>query len=609
MIDTGVHRGPGSGLWHIITGTYRAQGDIRMIGRLKQGVIGVAAALTLALAIGPSAAHGQDMGRYRVLVPDLFPAEGTKKDFGEDLAKELRELLNQLATHQAIERKEINDNLKRFKMKMEELNCIRTRQLGAQINAQVALCADFAQTGEQVTLTNIQFVDMASSQVFEVDPITVGKDDDRAAAQQIFDAFDAYVQQVRFRAFCFDYASSSQWDNALRNCDDALALNPADEGVKYQKAFVLWKMDQMEPALAELEAILEANPYHEEALQLGGFIATSLGRNDEGREFYGRYLELNPGAAAVRRNIAYEMFEAGDAEGAMILIEEGLAVEESVELLGDFGNYAFETARRATPEGVQTGDAEIPQDVRDLYGRAIDAYMKVFEAKGDSMSVGQLRNVVSAHIQLGNAAEAVSTAEQVLEVFPQEASVLAVYATALERMDRVDEAVAALARIEAIDPNYPDLFARQGSMLLAAGRRADALPLLRKAVDVQGQDPNRIARIIFGDAYSKGIQPEQKNWGYALEGIRAAKEYQVSSETAQELNFWHGWVLYQQGILAQEAQTLESAQRSAPMFRQAKELFQSAQGYAQQRNINLAQILQATDTYIEIQDAIIKRGR
>ncbi|HSG46335.1 MAG TPA: hypothetical protein VLA43_00845, partial [Longimicrobiales bacterium] len=67
----------------------KTQGDIRMIGRLKQGVIGVAAALTLALAIGPSAAHGQDMGRYRVLVPDLFPAQGTKKDFGEDLAKEL----------------------------------------------------------------------------------------------------------------------------------------------------------------------------------------------------------------------------------------------------------------------------------------------------------------------------------------------------------------------------------------------------------------------------------------------------------------------------------------------------------------------------------------
>jgi tetratricopeptide (TPR) repeat protein len=473
----------------------------------------------------------------------------------------------------------------------------------------VALCADYVRQGEEIALSNIQFVDMGSSQVFEVDAITVNRRDHQGAARQIFDAFDQYVQQVRFRAFCFDYANSSQWENALRNCDDALALNPHDEGVQYQKGFILWKMERLEESLDQLEGVLDNNPYHEEALQLAGFLATTLGMNDEGRDFYSRYLELNPGAVAVRRRIAYEMFDAGDPLGAMMLIDEGLQVEESVELLGDYGNYAFEAARQATPEGAQAGDAEIPAETRELYGKAIDAFMAVFEAKGDSMNVGQLRNVISANIQLGNLAEATTIAEQVLEVFPEEPSVWAVYATALERQERIDEAVAALGEIEAVDPNYPDLFARQGNMLLAAGRRADALPILRKAVDIQGQDPNRVARIIFADAYGKGIQPEQKNWPYALDGILAAKEYEVGAETAQELNFWHGWVLYQQGIGVQEAQTLESAQRALPMFRQAKEFFQSAQAYAQQRNINLSQILQATDTYIEIQDAIIRRGR
>jgi tetratricopeptide (TPR) repeat protein len=581
-----------------------------MIGRLKQGVIGVAAALAIVLAVSPSAAQAQsDMGRFRVLIPNLFPAEGTDDDFGKDLAEDLRDLMSTLATHQAIEKKEIEDNLKRFKMKMDELNCIRTRQLGAQINAQVALCADYVRQGEEIALSNIQFVDMGSSQVFEVDAITVNRRDHQGAARQIFDAFDQYVQQVRFRAFCFDYANSSQWENALRNCDDALALNPHDEGVQYQKGFILWKMERLEESLDQLEGVLDNNPYHEEALQLAGFLATTLGMNDEGRDFYSRYLELNPGAVAVRRRIAYEMFDAGDPLGAMMLIDEGLQVEESVELLGDYGNYAFEAARQATPEGAQAGDAEIPAETRELYGKAIDAFMAVFEAKGDSMNVGQLRNVISANIQLGNLAEATTIAEQVLEVFPEEPSVWAVYATALERQERIDEAVAALGEIEAVDPNYPDLFARQGNMLLAAGRRADALPILRKAVDIQGQDPNRVARIIFADAYGKGIQPEQKNWPYALDGILAAKEYEVGAETAQELNFWHGWVLYQQGIGVQEAQTLESAQRALPMFRQAKEFFQSAQAYAQQRNINLSQILQATDTYIEIQDAIIRRGR
>ena len=63
-----------------------------MIGRLKQGVIGVAAALAIVLAVSPSAAQAQsDMGRFRVLIPNLFPAEGTDDDFGKDLAEDLRE--------------------------------------------------------------------------------------------------------------------------------------------------------------------------------------------------------------------------------------------------------------------------------------------------------------------------------------------------------------------------------------------------------------------------------------------------------------------------------------------------------------------------------------
>jgi tetratricopeptide (TPR) repeat protein len=217
--------------------------------------------------------------------------------------------------------------------------------------------------------------------------------------------------------------------------------------------------------------------------------------------------------------------------------------------------------------------------------------------------------VVSAQIQLGEFDEATATAEEVLEVFPEESSLWAIYSTALERQGMTDEAVAALAEIEAIDPEYPDLYARQGNLLLQAGRRDDALPLLRQAVDVQGADPNRISRIIFADAYSKGIQPDTKDWPYAIAGITAAKEYEVSAETQQELDFWHGWALYQTGIQVQEAQTLQSAEQAAPMFRQARQLFQSSADYAQQRDINLQQILDAADTYIEIQEAIIQRGR
>jgi tetratricopeptide (TPR) repeat protein len=584
-----------------------------MIERFKRKVAGGLAVVAFALLLAPAGAQAQDMGRFRVLIPDLFPMEGSDDDFGKDMAEELRDLMSTLNTHEAIDKDDIEDDLDRFDMKMDELNCIRTRQLGAQMNAQVALCADYQEQGEQVSLSNIQFVDMASSQVFEVDPITVGKDDDEIAAQQVFDAFDAYVQQVRFRAFCFDYANSSQWDNALRNCNDALELNPTDEGVLYQKAYVLWKQEDMEGAMTELETLLAQNPYHEEGLQLAGFLSSSLGDTQTGLDYYSRYLELNPGAVAVRRNIAYSLAtEADNPEAALLLIEEGLTPgeEPNIDLTSDVGNYAFETARRQMPEGAQAGgEVEITPETRALFQKARDAYMEVFEVRGDSMSVSSLRNVISSDIQLGDLEEATATAEEVLEIFPEESSLWAIYSTALERQGRTDEAVAALGEIEAIDPEYPDLYARQGNLLLQAGRRDDALPLLQQAVDVQGADPNRISRIIFADAYGKGIQPDTKNWPYALEGITAAKQYDVSPETQQELDFWHGWVLYQTGIQVQEAQTLQSAEQAAPMFRQAKQLFEASADYARQREINLQQILEASDTYIEIQEAIIQRGR
>jgi tetratricopeptide (TPR) repeat protein len=439
----------------------------------------------------------------------------------------------------------------------------------------------------------------------------VGRKDPEAAAQQVFVAFDAYVQQVRFRAFCFDYANSSLWDDALRNCNDALELNPTDEGVLYQKAYVLWKQEDLEGSLTELEALLERNPYHEDGLQLAGFLSSSLGDTQTGLEYYSRYLELNPGAVAVRRNIAYSLAtEADNPEAALLLIEEGIPAgeEPDIELMSDVGNYAFETARRQLPEGTTSPD-EIPAETRELFAKARDAYMDVFEVKGDSMNVGSLRNVISAQIQLGEFEEATATAEEVLQVFPEESALWAIYSTALERQGMIDEAVAALAEIEAIDPEYPDLYARQGNLYLQAGRRDDALPLLRRAVDEQGADPNRISRIIFADAYSKGIQPDTKDWPYAIAGITAAKEYDVNPDTQQELDFWHGWALYQTGIQVQEAQTLQSAERAAPMFRQARQLFQSSADYAQQRDINLQQILEAADTYIEIQEAIIQRGR
>ena len=78
---------------------------------------------------------------------------------------------------------------------------------------------------------------------------------------------------------------------------------------------------------------------------------------------------------------------------------------------------------------------------------------------------------------------------------------------------------------------------------------------------------------------------------------------------SSQLNFWHGWSLYNRGLALQEPSTVDSARQSLPIFQGALPLFELGRAYAATvESINLPQILSATQTYIEIQEAIIRRG-
>ena len=578
-----------------------------MSGRLNRVLATAAAALFAAPALSPAGAvEAQDGARFRVLVPDLFLASGEDRRFGERTANELRELLQGLATHAPVEKGDIEDSLRQYKLDMEDLDCIRTRQLGTQMQAQVAICASYTEAGEQRELSGIEVWDLGSGESFQIEGFAVARDGQAMAAQRIFEAFDRYNQQHRFTVFCSEYIQSEQWDNALRNCEQALELNPGSVSTLLQKGHILWKLERNDEALAALEAALQIDPYREDALQLAGYLATQLGRNDAGRQYYGRYLEVNPGDIAVRRRIAYEIFEAGDPEGAMLFIDEGLKVEQSPDLLQDFGGYAFAAAVKAG-EGAEA-DAPISAEVAELYRRAIDAYQKVFEAKGAEMEVSPLRSIVNAYVQLQQYDEAIQLAEQVLQTHANEASLWNAYSTALQRAERIDEAVTALNKVREIDPAFPDIAIRQANLLIQAGRFDDALPILQAAVQ-GGEDPNRAARMILAEATSKGVSAN--NYEYAIRLLEVARGFQVSAQQKEELDFFLGYSLLMSARAAQEPQTVQSAQATLPRFQRALTLLQGARAYDQRQGgrMNLGQLLEATNTYIEIQEAIIKRGR
>ena len=586
-----------------------------MNGRLRTTVLGLTAVAFFGLpAVSSVGLQAQEASaRFRVFVPDLKPQNGARKNFGEDVAEELRDLINDLATHQPVGDREVRDALRRYDIDKDDLDCIRSRQLAGLIEAKVVMCGTYVRDANDRYTVTAFFVDVQTNDELYVDPITTGREDEdkREVAQHIFQSFDRMVAQIRHGQFCGEYAASQQWENSLQNCDQAIELNPGSVGSHYTRAVVLRELDRLEEALAAFQTVLELDPLHEDAMQNSGYVSAMLDRPEDARQYYQSYLELNPANASVRMNVAYDLAQAGDPLGAMQIIQVGLNVDpDNVDLWQQYGGFAFAAAANAMAgmQGTEGGDAAVSDEVASLYREAIEAFSRVYAAKGAEMSVASLRNLVAAHLHLEEADQAVILGQRFLETHGDEALLWSIYADALQRNDQIEEAILALDEVMRIDPEYPSVFARQGKWLLDADRMDDALPVLREAVTRGEQSADAIAQMIFADAYTKGIQPDAKRWDYAIRMITAAKQFEVGEQMQEQLDFWHGWSLYNRAMPAQDPNTLETARATLPRFQQALRLFQSSRNYASRQDINLQQLLDAASTYVEIQEAIIRRG-
>ena len=578
-----------------------------MLGRLKL----LLAAAAVAMIAAPTLTHAQEGGRFRVIIPNFDPQQNADRGFGRDVAEELRDLINTLPTHVAMERGEIQDQAENFNMDMDDLNCLFTIQLAAQINVPVAVCASYTEDAQRNMTLNASIRDIAGSTEFALEPFTVARNQREDAARQIFTQFDRFNTQVRSAAICNDYAASQQWENALRNCDESLAINPNANSVRFLRGRVLYEMERFDEALQEFDTVLEQDPFNEDALQLAGYINTTQGNAEAGREYYGRYLEINPGNVAIRMRIAYEMASAGDPVGAMEFIQVGLDVDaNSVDLLDQYGGFAFSAAAQAQDRCLIANPQlqSVCPEAGEFYREAISAYMKVFEARGAETEPDRLRNIVAAHIQLGDLPSAIELSERVLETHPEEDRIWTLYADALQRSGRLEDAIAALDRLLAIQPDHPTASLRQGQWLIQAKRIEDALPVLTRVAQQGEQQADQAARLFFNEGYTNGHQ--QNDYAYSIRGMSAAKQLpNVSATMLSQLNFWHGFSLYSQAVAEQENQTLANAQLTLPKFREALTLFNSSGSYPASVNVNLAQLVEATNTYVEIQDAIIRRGR
>ena len=394
-----------------------------------------------------------------------------------------------------------------------------------------------------------------------------------------------------------EYVQSGDRERAVTNCDLAIELGPQDTQALLQRARLFMDDESSGQALQDLDRLLEVNPIHEEALQLAGYLAIRAGRDEVGRNYYRRYLELQPDAVAVRRKVAYDMFEAGDPRGAMDLVAEGLLAGPNTDLLLDFGNYAFSAA---TKEGA------VEEERTELLRSAVEAHLQAYEDLGDRISARALRNLLTALIDLSEPAEATQQGERFLQTHPQEASLWVALAQAREESGDLEGALDALDQAGAVDGEYPGLAFRRVRWLLEANRQAQAIRAA-KAMNLTGDEAGQVAQALFADAHNKGVRNDR--WDYAFAGMEAARSLNQAAAEDLMMRFWQGYTLLRKAQAMQEPQTVESARTTLPLFERARELMIGTEAYTRtQPTINLPAFLDNIGSFIEIQQAIIKRG-
>lgn len=576
-----------------------------MYERLTRGLTTGVAALLLASFL-PSFAAAQEQtasARFRVLVPNFWPAEGGNKGLGEKVAEELRDLINDFPTHQPIDRKDLRDVLKQNRVDEDDLDCIKARQLANIANAAVVVCGNVTPAGGKDSQIDARFIDVATGEEFNVPPITVGEKGQEEAASHISESFRTLVEQQRYAQFCAEYAQSQQWESALENCTRAIELNPNGTASLYTRGFVYNSLERFDEAMQDFRVVLEKNPIHENSLLGAGYAAVKMGNAEEARGFYNDYLELSPGNVQVRMKVAFDMAQAGDPYGAMQTVKAGLEIEpENADLLEQYARYAIVAATAAAGPNPN----EVTDEQRQLLQEGLQAYSKVLPMRGSEANVTDIRNRIAALQQLGQLPEAISAAEQALQTHGEEAQLWSLYADVLKRADRLDDALVALDRVQAIDAEYANLLARKGLWLMEAGRTDEAIPILRTAVDSGEQSGDAIANMLFGEGYRGGVQ--EQNFGKAIQLFDHASSFAQSSEVKDQVGFWNGYARYKMGEAIQKPQTLETAQRALPYFQRALELFTAHRAYERQQNVNIDQYIKNSTTFIEIQEAIIKRG-
>ena len=575
-----------------------------------------AAALSAALVFvvsGPAQAQ-QAGGRAKVLVAPLTAESGVSENFGRKVSEAVRDRLEGVTALAPIGEDAVEDELDRLDVDEDDLGLVQWRQLANQLDADLLIHGTITKV-PRGNAFHVSFTDVRSGDATPI-PAFVVEDDGgrgvREAADGIMDAMRSQVEYQRAILICSDYVASERYEDAARNCEQALRINPNSRTARYLMGRIEMGRENWQAAKENLDMVIEANPAEVDALNSLAYTEAKLGNTARARELYNEYLGFDPDAADVRMQVAYDLARTGDHDGAIGLLRDGIARDSTNadmwKFLGDVllnKGTSSDVVTDATSDSTQLQRVE-NTDVQDedAIRQAIEAYEKVLTLRGAQTDPQVLRNVVAAYLQLDDIPEAARFAERAEQRLPEDASLRSLKADILARQGDYAGAVTAMNAALRLDPDLPRGLARRGFFKLSAGDEEGAMADFRTAVE-EGVDPDIVAQQMLRRGYDDYFQAGQ--YDRAAQVFEAALEFAQTPATSEQIHFFTAFSYYQAGAnvdTANESEACGPARRALDRFQQVlPHLGQAANFQAP----NQAEIREATDMQLYRQEAILNK--
>jgi tetratricopeptide (TPR) repeat protein len=555
--------------------------------------------------------------RFAVLVPIFANSAGDRGNFGKDVAEEFRDLLKDYPTHRPVDNDDVKDKLKEFGLKEEALSnqgndCVQAQQMTVHVDARLVLCGVWQEVSRDSYRVSAKVIapgqDSYSMQEFMAE-------DPEDAAQKLLTEFDQYMEGLRVAVYCQEAVTREDWQAGITDCTRALEANPQSKNAAYNLGSSYWRSGDAEQAKEMFEKVLEIDPTQDDAMLSLGLIAAEQGRTEDATAYFHEYLTFNPGNVAVRLSIATEAAQAGGYDAALQIVEEGMSETTGDDLISLKEFAGAVSMNAALQQMTEAGSTSEVGPARPTVEKGLAYLEEVYAAKGQETDVTSVRNMFTAYRLLDQNDKALEMGQMAVDHHADDPSIWSNYADALNRAGNTAEALAALDRVQQLDPQYANLYARRTLWQLNAGNLDAAVAAAQQGLQNNAIDPQQVDQIAR-QITSTGFQQKARNNDFAgaLPYYETAEKIAQTDETRAMIAFFRGYSIYQIAVEREKPETLETAQATLPQFQRALALMQQAAAYTQTpagANLegNRQQIIQGTNSYIEIQELIIKRGR